>query len=986
MYLQRNINEYEISKLTTKKGRITIPLFKMMAFVGIVDEDLLLEFERFIRVDPAADAFRSAVELLSDISPRGVKRKFTFELLIENNAQLLLAGYSLPPIVESAVDNQTPPQNKQVRVSGKKAFTQAYISRHSKPIQKKVEEILSTEIPSGNPYFSFNVKQDVLKRLNDKLPKSKDELSASSSAILHNIKQLIVSMRAHGRRDREQNSFMENIALAVWGDVPLATLESFTGLSRRMIEHGRDMRLKFNVDVEKASRVQTSTSSYVTPTQHNESDGSDSDSENESSDDESEMISSGGRKRRRRGEETVDENETRNNVFREYFSAKSRKLRRDNIEGSKVQLFCHYSPWGGRVDTLKLSRQQLLLEQPLGGFDYETPRVFQFPITEMHKQFIISEWGVAQREENRGRDLSLKKFRELICPCMSHAKQRDTADEIVAEFKHCLHTWDICMRKKDRNVRLEIARCSSTECSQHKGGSESAELYANASKTTSNFLSYLLCPQIQRDELAVKVMVGPSTFAAEMETAKSNNIAAAIRKKSSRDADFRASRATKSSTKKLKKERQEKALPTRSIDPGFGWYQKKCCELRCDDCGVKSRFQSGDAADISASSAADDAIAQFSATSCNCEFDCRDDNGQEIEVLVKVRMYKEHVRSGGFQKELEDVEMSLTDFKIHFMRCMKKYLKHHFNDIMSSQSRRNLYEKMKTDPSLSSTLILASDYSAILDGHSQDQLNQTVQLHSIQLVILLSHLLNGVLVTKAYSFWTQQGTSKLKSDNHYYRQCKNRVIDDARTANVPFDRVIEITDGAPTQFKNRFNVVQLADLVRRYSLVWAMAVYPPTATFKGEHDGVGNLDKNVIRKAELAETGRYPTTRSYMPLLLSQPAKTPRALDDIHRKTHEIDQHIRIYVVDKPNMLPGDDTNQNFLVTDKSNENYECSIVSGIQSTYNVIVFRNESETGEINKNQTVYLRDGFCSCDSCRKAVLPEDFSSCRYEKLICY
>ena len=33
MYLQRNINEYEISKLTTKKGRITIPLFKMMAFV-----------------------------------------------------------------------------------------------------------------------------------------------------------------------------------------------------------------------------------------------------------------------------------------------------------------------------------------------------------------------------------------------------------------------------------------------------------------------------------------------------------------------------------------------------------------------------------------------------------------------------------------------------------------------------------------------------------------------------------------------------------------------------------------------------------------------------------------------------------------------------------------------------------------------------------------------------------------------------------------
>ena len=155
----------------------------------------------------------------------------------------------------------------------------------------------------------------------------------------------------------------------------------------------------------------------------------------------------------------------------------------------------------------------------------------------MHKQFIISEWGVAQRAENRGRDLTLKKFRELICPRVSHAKQRDTADEIVAEFQHYFHAWDVCMKKKDRNVRLKIARCSSTECPQHKDGSESAELYAKASKTTSNFLSYLLCPQIQRDELVVQVMVGPSTFAAEMETAKSKNIAAAVRMLTSEQVD-----------------------------------------------------------------------------------------------------------------------------------------------------------------------------------------------------------------------------------------------------------------------------------------------------------------------------------------------------------------------------------------------------------------------------------------------------------------
>ena len=50
----------------------------LMAFVGTADEELLLEYGTFVRVDHAVDAFRSTVELLSDISPRGVKQKFAF--------------------------------------------------------------------------------------------------------------------------------------------------------------------------------------------------------------------------------------------------------------------------------------------------------------------------------------------------------------------------------------------------------------------------------------------------------------------------------------------------------------------------------------------------------------------------------------------------------------------------------------------------------------------------------------------------------------------------------------------------------------------------------------------------------------------------------------------------------------------------------------------------------------------------------------------
>ena len=79
--------------------------------------------------------------------------------------------------------------------------------------------------------------------------------------------------------------------------------------------------------------------------------------------------------------------------------------------------------------------------------------------------------GFRQRIAHNDRDLSLRRFRELICPCMTQAEQRDTADEIVAEFKLCLLTWNICMRKKDSNVRASIARCQLTDYQKHKKGS-----------------------------------------------------------------------------------------------------------------------------------------------------------------------------------------------------------------------------------------------------------------------------------------------------------------------------------------------------------------------------------------------------------------------------------------------------------------------------------------------------------------------------------
>lgn len=159
---------------------------------------------------------------------------------------------------------------------------------------------------------------------------------------------------------------------------------------------------------------------------------------------------------------------------------------------------------GGRVDTLKLSRQSVIVAQLRGGFEYEPIRSYQYTVQEMYSHFKETEYGARQRNSNSGRNRSLRRFRELICPCMKKAKQRDTADQIVAEFKHYLKSWDD-MRKKDNNIKLAIFRCQSTECSYHKDGLLSATIYTGASKSTSNFLAYLLCPRIERNELAVRI-------------------------------------------------------------------------------------------------------------------------------------------------------------------------------------------------------------------------------------------------------------------------------------------------------------------------------------------------------------------------------------------------------------------------------------------------------------------------------------------------
>ena len=365
------------------------------------------------------------------------------------------------------------------------------------------------------------------------------------------------------------------------GDISTAKIVQATGLSKRCVEYGRELRKEFKKESEKAraeincmnddvnsdegvremrdgeNEVNENENENISYSGGDRQDMENDFNENVSNNSERDTVYSEGstnsvysdrnrvRKRAKRGE---GKKRTKTNRYRPYISRKFREKRRDEITGVEMQRFLHESPWGGRIDTHKLSKHQVLVEQPLGGFEYESIRSYQYSVKEMYHHFKLSEYGVRQRAAHNNRNLSLRKFRELICPCMTLAKQRDTADEIVAEFKHCLLTWDTNMRKKDSNVKASIEKCKSTECVQHKRGSNSAELYAMASKSPSHFMKYLMCPQIQRDELAVKVADGNSNYAAKLAASKAANIAAAVTAKAKKEENYWASGAKRGKT------------------------------------------------------------------------------------------------------------------------------------------------------------------------------------------------------------------------------------------------------------------------------------------------------------------------------------------------------------------------------------------------------------------------------------------------------
>ena len=561
--LQRSRYTQEISDMTTLSGVITITVRGLMAFGGIEDEHLLSEYEVLMRKVPTAAGFRQLLRCDYDRNSRHGSKKFTFFLgASADSIRQLLSNFTLSSLANSPQSNSlavnpcplstVTPSLKRSRMSKIDEYKPATLERYSKAMMDTLMECLSGKIPSANVNLQNQVLNDVVLRLRKKLDGTDSDSCKINNVIVFNIKSLITSMGKFGRNDREQIRFKENIALAVSGRNSQAKLMEATGLSRRIIEHARKMRAELDIETDKAVAEVVVQDDHdndfdlaedeIDNDEISEADSEGISDQGEDSDEDSPQLDASLTKKRAANGKGKRNSESKNR-YRAFLSAKEIKIRVDMIKGENIQGFCHNSPFGGRVDTSKLTKQPVLVEQPRGGFEYEPVRSYQFSVKEMYCQFKDSDYGMRQRNDNHGRDMSLRRFRELICPCMTKAKQRDTADQIVAEFKQCLKSWDT-MRKKDNNVKSAIARCMTTECPSHKEGTATAALYAAASKTTSNFLTYMLCPKIDRNELAVQVIGEPNeqnSYKSRMENQMQFNLKAAEERKAAQIQNFNAS-------------------------------------------------------------------------------------------------------------------------------------------------------------------------------------------------------------------------------------------------------------------------------------------------------------------------------------------------------------------------------------------------------------------------------------------------------------
>ena len=161
--------------------------------------------------------------------------------------------------------------------------------------------LLNEEIPSANVHLRHQVLNDVILRLEKTIEGIDPETCNINNTVVANIKNLLLSLEKYGGNNREQIKFKKNIAIVISGTISMMRLKNATGLSRRIIDHDKSMRILFGIEIAKAIAEEQAKIDNATLTQSNEINSnngdesdeadSDNDNDNEESDHDDEQVS-----------------------------------------------------------------------------------------------------------------------------------------------------------------------------------------------------------------------------------------------------------------------------------------------------------------------------------------------------------------------------------------------------------------------------------------------------------------------------------------------------------------------------------------------------------------------------------------------------------------------------------------------------------------------------------------------------------------------
>jgi hypothetical protein len=273
MHLQNNRDSPDISYRVASNGYISIPFTDLMLCAGIEDESELMEYAEYIRKDAEVETFRKLVDLSYSTYPRDkVKKTLYFDITkslpvkavdeaIADDSSVLLQNEAAEEAIEPPEKTIEPPEEaieppiandyktpeRVRRVSRKSSYSKQSLEKLSGTVESDFWKNVIDKFPSE--HLRKQVVAEVVKRLNYKV---NGDATDDCKVIVSNIKSLVDAMTIHGRSDREQIHFMENLALAVTGGISYQKLRGTTGLSKRVLVHERQIRSKFDEVTAKA--------------------------------------------------------------------------------------------------------------------------------------------------------------------------------------------------------------------------------------------------------------------------------------------------------------------------------------------------------------------------------------------------------------------------------------------------------------------------------------------------------------------------------------------------------------------------------------------------------------------------------------------------------------------------------------------------------------------------------------------------------------